>query len=339
MLTGDTNRRTPPTDSGKQNLDPNAGPINNIFFTCARTSHDPPSWPPNSDGSKYGMASDERDHQGVGFPLQKCDAMASPLRADAHFPSCYNPDAGLTSYKDNMAFPTAAGNGKLNCPEGYIHVPRLIFEVYWNTQQFDDRWTPDGKTQPFVLSNGDVTGYSLHADVLAAWDEDVLQTIIDGCNVQHQDMDTCPGVESNTETCTCEGEANNFRISTDSPLKKLPGNNPLSGFQYGDAPVPSDSDSSNSDSGNSDSNDSDSSDGSYAEETQAPGPETEAPVDRGYDEPAVTQAPLPTAEPVCSTKTKTVVETVTVWEDAAPEETAGTYAKRHLERHARRHRF
>lgn len=345
------------------NLDPKAGDINNVFWTCTRNSKEPPSWPADSDGSTCGMPSGPDDHQGVGFPLQKCDGMASPLRADVHFPSCYNPDAGLTSHKDNMAFPSPAGNGRMNCPEGHIHVPRLLFEIYWDTQQFDDRWTADGKTQPFVLSNGDVTGYSLHADFLAAWDEDLLQKIIDTCDVQHNDMDTCPGIEdqANTETCSCKGPVTNFLTAiTDGPLKELPGDNPLSGFQYGAAPASSNHDSYDDSDAESPETDAPADDEASAapadpapEESAAPS-YGEAPADpapqqaydeasaaptseEAYDEAPVTSFPEPTAEPVCKTKTKTVVETITVYDDAV--ETAAAQAKRHLRRHAHHHRI
>lgn len=360
MVAGDVDLREPLTGSGAQNLDASLGDINNVFWTCTRDSQDPPSWPTDSDGSTCGMPSTPDDHQGVGFPLQKCNGMASPLRADVHFPSCYNPDVGLTNYKENMAFPSAGGDGKMNCPEGHIHVPRLLFEIYWDTQQFDDRWTPDGKTQPFVLSNGDVTGYSLHADFLSAWDEDLLQQIIDTCDVQHQSMDTCPGIEShvNTQECECDGPVSTFRTAAaSSPLKELPGGAQLSGFKYGAAPAkPASSEEQYKEvpeveqpAGNHEQapeeeeepveeETEDASPETPAETPAAPAPEApapEAPADDSYDEAPVTKFPEPTAEPVCVTKTKTVVETVTVYDDAV--ETAAAKAKRHVLRHARRH--
>ena len=67
---------------------------------------------------------------------------ASPLLADIHFPSCYNPEAGLTDYKNNMVFPSGKGtsNGKANCSKGWIHLPHIFYEVYWNTPLFADLW-------------------------------------------------------------------------------------------------------------------------------------------------------------------------------------------------------
>lgn len=341
LLSGDKDTREPTEAGANTNLDPEAGPINPVFFTCARNSFDQPSYPEDSDGSEAGMGCPGAPAQGVGFPLQNCDAMASPLRADVNFPSCYNPDKELTDYQNNMAWPTAAGNGKLNCPEGYVHVPRLLFEIYWDTQSFADRWTPDGKTQPFVFSNGDVTGYSLHGDVLAAWDEDVLQHIIDSCDVQHSSMDTCPGVQPSTESCTCTGDDGGY--STDSKRassKTLPGVTKLSGFKYG-KPTPEDDNAGPLPDVEKPSN--------AGQDGSSPGEGEDAPVDEGdvgADSPApegesvasspapAPEFPAPTAAPVCVTKTKTVMETVTVWDDSA-EATAA--AKRHVQRHAGRH--
>ena len=352
MLSGDTDSRTPPSQGGKPNLNSNSGDINSVFFTCARDNHSPPSWPEDSDGSTCGMATPgSGDHQGVGFPLQKCDAMASPLRADVNFPSCYNPDKDVSDYENNMVYPKAEGS-KQNCPEGYIHVPRLLFEIYWDTQQFDDRWTPDGKTQPFVLSNGDVTGYSLHADFMAAWDQDVLQKIINTCDVQHADMDTCPGIESesNKDECECTGDIAHMRTAVTKSFKALPGNNPLSGFQYGKRKTTHGSgDSSDgllsdiAKPGNAHQEDAEEDadategedDSTYEEEagseedTDPVGEEAETPV---TDFPAF---PEPTKDSMCVTRTKTVVETVTVWDDAV--ETQAAKVKRHVHRHARRH--
>lgn len=178
-----------------------------------------------------GMGDPNNKGEGVGFPDVDCDGYASPLRGDVHFPSCYNPAAGLTNYKENMVFPSDAGNGKSDCPKGYIHVPHLFLEVYWNTPAFKDRWQQGQGSQPFVLSNGDATGYSNHADFLAAWDETLLQHIIDTCNAGSQGMDKCPGLNGlNKGDCTINSPVDE---TVNGILGALPGNNPLSGWAYG----------------------------------------------------------------------------------------------------------
>ncbi|KAI1348632.1 hypothetical protein F5Y01DRAFT_291568 [Xylaria sp. FL0043] len=194
MLSGDAKTRSPPASGGALNLDPDNGtPINSVQWTCPRSSYDPPSYPVDSDGTTAGIVDPNNKGSGAGFPLYPCDGYASPLRQDIHFPSCYNPEAGLDDHENNMKFPSNVGF-KQNCPEGWIHTPHIFYEVYWNTPLFDDYWTPDGKTQPFVLATGDATGYSSHGDFISGWDQDTLQTIIDTCDAGDSGMDQCPQI-------------------------------------------------------------------------------------------------------------------------------------------------
>ncbi|KAL6698781.1 COOH terminal WSC domain-containing protein [Trichoderma pleuroticola] len=236
MVAGNSMSRTVPAAGGGDQLDPSKGPVNNIQFTCPRSSYNPPSYPVGSDGSKIGMVDPNNQGAGVGFPDVTCDGMYSPLRMDIHFPSCYNPAAGLANYKENTQFPTDAGNGKQDCPKGWIHTPHIFFEVYFDTQPYKGRWTENAGSQPFVLSNGDVTGYGAHADFMAGWDEDLLQHIIDTCDKGDAGMDQCDGLfyGLNKGDCTIAPLVNEQVTGT---LTKLPGNNPLSGFSYGAAPA------------------------------------------------------------------------------------------------------
>lgn len=238
MLVGDVSARTPPkSGSGAKNIYSNMGDIQPVQWTCPRASSSPPSYPADSDGTTAGMAEPGFSETGVGFPFQHCDKSNSPLRADIHFPSCYNPSVGLEKYKENMAWPEDAGDGKSNCPEGYVHVPHLFYELYWETMDFKDAWVPDGKSQPFVLSNGDRTGYSLHADFISGWDETTLKWIIDNCNAKTLGMDTCSGIPGGLTdpftSCKLEPEVpepvdmiNNSGVY----LEALPGNNKCSGW-------------------------------------------------------------------------------------------------------------
>ncbi|KJZ78920.1 hypothetical protein HIM_01693 [Hirsutella minnesotensis 3608] len=234
MISGDVDTRSPPAGGSVTNLDPSKGPVNPVKWTCPRDGnrYDPPSWPANSDGKLAGIGDPINKGEGVGFPDVNCDGYASPLRADIHFPSCYNPEIGLTDYKKNMVFPSDSGNGKLDCPKGHIHVPHLFLEVYWNTPAFKDRWEQNKGSQPFVLSNGDATGFSLHADFMAGWDEKVLQTIIDTCDAGTLGMDKCPNLPYGlTEgDCTIESSINE---KIDGPLDALPGKNPVTGWAFG----------------------------------------------------------------------------------------------------------
>lgn len=279
--------------------------------------------------------------EGVGFPDVTCDGTYSPLRADVHLPSCYNPEAGLTNYKNNMAWPEDNGSGKMNCPKGYIHVPHLFFEVYWETPAFKDRWTGGQGSQPFVLSNGDVTGFSSHVDFMAGWETDVLQNIIDTCDAGTLGMDKCPGVTVNYEDCTIEPQ---IQEKVSGKMSKLPGNNPLLGWDFG---LDGLADLIKGIVGTSDSDDSEASPQSSSSaglpeasqpatnvvenpikpeatadaeaNVQAPAP-SEAPVEAAAEEPATTTS--------CSTKNiHTVWETVTVTDSVYAQPTGDLSAR------------
>ena len=138
-----------------------------------------------------------------------------------------------------MQFPVHTGNNKEDCPPGWIHVPHLFYELYWNTPLFKDRWTPNQGYQPFVLANGDVTGFSLHGDFIAGWDNNVLQDLISNCDKDKNPPNHGDGLDS----CTAAGRLNKdddkCHIPNPSPekvdgvLSALPGNNPLFGWWNG----------------------------------------------------------------------------------------------------------
>ncbi|KAI1006243.1 hypothetical protein K3495_g1978 [Podosphaera aphanis] len=225
IVVGDPELRTPPVTGGRGIHDLADGAPQPVQWTCPRSDKTLPLYPVDSDGRHgVGIQDPKNAEAGVGFPDQNCDGFASPLRADIHFPSCYNPAAGLRDYKNNMQFTT---NG--NCPKGWIHVPHLFYEVYWNTPAFASRWTPGKGTQPFVLSNGDPTGYSLHGDFISGWDVETLQQIIDNCNTGTSAIDTCPGLigglEDPSSTCSLPNPFPGDIIS--GIMSSLPGKNPI----------------------------------------------------------------------------------------------------------------
>ncbi|KAH7354151.1 WSC domain-containing protein [Plectosphaerella cucumerina] len=238
LVAGDATKRTAPSSGGRLITTSNSdfGEPQPVQWTCPRDGNNfdnPPSWPTDSDGSTSGIRDPNNKGTGAGFPDVTCDGFASPLRADVHMPSCYNPEAGLTNYKSNSAYPKAVSGGKFDCPEGWIHVPHMFYEVYWDTPKFKGRWTENQGTQPFVLSNGDVTGFASHADFLAAWDEDALQNLIDNCDARHSGLHTCAGVTDNNQNdCKAENQ-NQVDEIISGVLSKLPGDRPLEGWTYG----------------------------------------------------------------------------------------------------------
>jgi hypothetical protein len=372
MVSGDALKRTPPQTGGRTNLDPSEGEVNPVKFTCPRANFDPPSWPSGSDGLLAGIQDPNNKGEGVGFPECDCDGYASPLRADIHFPSCYNPEAGLTAHSDNMAFPSN-NNGKNDCPEGWIHVPHLFLEVYWNTPKFNDRWDQFSGSQPFVLSNGDATGYGSHADFMSGWDEELLQHIIDTCDAGTSGMDTCPGLfyGLNEGECTIPSQVDE---QIDGVLDALPGSNPLQGWAFGlDGSVPPSSTPSGTPSGtpSSSASASASSAGSSSRASSAAASsastqssEESAPTSlpasgdaptNVVENPTVPTSTVAAQEPIdltassrrptktktCSPRTKTVYETVTVTDESlTPTAAADPYAKAkrdHIRRHHHHH--
>lgn len=232
MVIGNPSLRSPPATGGASITDLADGVPQPVQWVCPRSNTAEPLYPTDSDGlNGVGIQDPSNSGAGVGFPDQNCDGYASPLRADIHFPSCYDPSQGLDAYKTNMRFPT---NG--NCPEGWEHKPHLFYEVYWNTPLFANEWTQGQGKQPFVLANGDPTGYSLHADFIAGWDVPTLQQVIDNCDAGDSGMDKCPGLigglNDPSTSCNIPSAVNEV---IDGDLTKLPGNNPLG--QWGVAPA------------------------------------------------------------------------------------------------------
>ena len=82
------------------------------------------------------------------------------------------------------------------CPPSHpVKIPQLMLEINWDTTAFNDpnEWPVDG-SQPFVLSTGDETGYSQHADYVFGWKDDSLQYGMDaGCAGAD-----CPGMATQT---------------------------------------------------------------------------------------------------------------------------------------------
>ncbi|KAF3388888.1 WSC domain-containing protein 2 [Penicillium rolfsii] len=236
VLSGDPTLRTPPPGGAANVLDTNGGTIQPIQWTCPRKSYDPPSYPPDSDGLHgVGIQDPNNAGAGAGFPHMNCDGFASPLRADIHFPSCRNPKVSLSDYKNNMVFPSSKGTtgGKQNCPPGWVHHPHIFYEVYWNTPLFADMWEQGKGTQPFVLSQGDRTGYGLHGDFFSGWDVDVLKKIIDNCDAGDLGMDKCADAGRINDASTTCNIPNQVPEQIFGVLDKLPGNNPATGWGQG----------------------------------------------------------------------------------------------------------
>ncbi|KAF6839010.1 wsc domain-containing protein [Colletotrichum plurivorum] len=121
-----------------------------------------------------------------GFPNRNCPG---GLRVQVMFPSCWDGrNVDSIDHKSHMAYPDRVDNGK--CPQSHPkRFATLFYEVIFNINDFKDQWY--GDEPPFVLSNGDPTGFGLHGDFLNGWDVDVLQTAILKCTDNSGNIEKC----------------------------------------------------------------------------------------------------------------------------------------------------
>ncbi|PWW78338.1 WSC-domain-containing protein [Tuber magnatum] len=157
------------------------------------------------------------------FPDRNCP---SGLRVQIFFPSCWNgKDLDSPDHKSHMAYPTNVNFGK--CPPSHpVRFISVFYEIIFNTNAFKDQWY-DNK-QPFLLSNGDPTGYSLHGDFINGWDVDVLQKAIDTCNSASGAVEECSVFKfferERSQDCMVPPRVEE---QTTGWLDKLPGCNPV----------------------------------------------------------------------------------------------------------------
>lgn len=111
-------------------------------------------------------------------------------------------------HESHVAFAT---DGKCTNPAYPVTLPQIQVEVRWDTAEFYSlaKHALNPK-QPFVLSNGDATGYSFYAAFLNGWETKVLQRAVDKC--------TC-GMYGDMKCCA---DAGIFTIDTTSQCRITP---------------------------------------------------------------------------------------------------------------------
>ncbi|TMW57953.1 hypothetical protein Poli38472_013427 [Pythium oligandrum] len=129
--------------------------------------------------------------QGSSIPNMRCP---QGLRGQVNFPMCWDgKNLDSTDHKSHMAYAEGLDGGK--CPPTHPKkVIKLFYEMFFEVPAWDSEW--DGDKHPFILSNGDTTGYSFHADFFGAWDEKVLQRATDECRDKNYfDPGECPALK------------------------------------------------------------------------------------------------------------------------------------------------
>ncbi|KAF9055516.1 hypothetical protein BDZ89DRAFT_1125250 [Hymenopellis radicata] len=110
------------------------------------------------------------------------------------FPSCWDGvNLDSENHFSHTAYPSKGpDSGICDDPAYPITFPRVVLQVDWMIAPFaairDQAMFP---SQPYVLSNGDPTGYSYHADFYNGWDTGVLQKAIERCNCDPHGNPTC----------------------------------------------------------------------------------------------------------------------------------------------------
>ncbi|KAL8733872.1 MAG: hypothetical protein Q9166_001860 [cf. Caloplaca sp. 2 TL-2023] len=173
--------------------------------------------------------------RGPGIPtgFTSCpDGLAVSMR----FPSCWNgQDFRAEQPLAHMSYPTNR-DGIEGCPEGFqkARFPEIFVEYWLDISQFDGQY--GANDQPFVLSNGDPTGYGFHMDFLNGWKEGLLAKAMKTCNpgnTGNPKLDTpqCFGAGSlqdgKTKDACRKTSSVNEDIGLTAPLDKLPGCNPI----------------------------------------------------------------------------------------------------------------
>lgn len=174
----------------------------------------------------------------MGFP-KGFDSCKEGLTSELTFPACWNgKDLDPKNPSAHMAWPTASGKGIDACPEGFKvkRFPSIFIEFWYDVSAFDGHYTKDD--MPWVLSNGDPTGFGFHADFRNGWEKGVLaKATADqgycncGCGCGNDQMKECFGAENVNDdndagfkSCTAKQA---FGEDKTQAIDKLPGCNPL----------------------------------------------------------------------------------------------------------------
>ncbi|EAU87499.2 hypothetical protein CC1G_11718 [Coprinopsis cinerea okayama7 len=177
----------------------------------------------------------------VHLPKKPC---LGGIRSNTFFPSCWDGvNTDSRDHKSHMAFPLGRVDERLGiiwhegeCPETHpVKTPTILFEISWDTRPFNHMWPEDG-SQPFVLSQGDPTGYGHHGDYLFGWEGDSLQRAMDNCFDYFGWPEACEvlTLQTDEEMDQCVKQTSINEVTEGEWLPELPGCNPI---QHGPEPA------------------------------------------------------------------------------------------------------
>jgi hypothetical protein len=111
-----------------------------------------------------------------------------------------------------------------------VRLISIFYEVLWSVTDFKDMWYSDGpEKHPFVLSNGDGTGYGYHGDFVMGWDYDTLDSAVQSCTDPSGDITKCSNI---LDFFTADEQSNCYEAprvdeQTSGWMEKLPGCNDI----------------------------------------------------------------------------------------------------------------
>lgn len=223
-----------------------------------------------------------------GIPNFKCP---QGLRGQVNFPMCWNgKDLDSPDHKSHVAYATGLDGG--DCPKGFQKMVKIFYEAFYSVDKYDSEWV-DGK-HPFVLANGDPTGFGFHGDFLNGWDVQVLQDAVDQCaDTNFFNSGECPPLKATfndkppAQRCTNKPQI----VEAITNIAKLPGNNPVTLVAPAGTPT-------------TDADDADSETGNEYDDEYTPAPAATTPT-------TTTTAPKPTPATPAATSTPATVKPTT----------------------------
>jgi hypothetical protein len=169
----------------------------------------------------------EPDSAASGFPpgFTSC---GYGFAGSIHFPHCWNGEAfDIDNPYAHMSYPVGNYPDSGYCPASHPNVmPHIFIEFWFDVSMFNGMYT--ASDNPWVLSNGDATGYGFHADFINGWQTGILENAMNNCDIGESGapLSDCFDVWTDAERNACN-QTSVVPEVIDGWLEHLPGCNPV----------------------------------------------------------------------------------------------------------------